>query len=238
MEETSGANPSDLLRSSPPPCLIAPPCRVPRVLFEEFECWEEGSAVDLPGIEYLNSTELLFTISGSHEEDGAEEEASCPLLRLSPPVVLEASDVIAVVRPTIDCEDEVANEMEGQDVEEEQEEEEEVYQPISSTSESISDTSNDNPISSASAATPTAAVMPSTPAMVTMEADATTRERHHSNTSTTAAATAVSVPSITKAISSSVSSSRRRKGSSPKKRIFDDPERILDLSAKSSAVDE
>ncbi|KAL5105800.1 hypothetical protein TcWFU_005251 [Taenia crassiceps] len=243
VEEASGANPSDLLRSLPPPCLIAPPCRVPRVLFAEFECWEEGSVVELPNVEHINSTELLSIISRSHVEDGEQEESSS-LLRLSPPLVLETSDVIVVIRPTIDRDDEVANETEGQDVEEEQEEEEEeVYQPISSTSESNSDTSNDNPISSASATTPTAAAMPSVPVVVTMEADATTRERHHSSTSTTsstaAAATSISVPSITKAVSSSsVSSSRRRKGSSPKKRVFDDPERILDLSAKSSAVDE
>ncbi|KAL5964639.1 Histone-lysine N-methyltransferase ASH1L [Taenia solium] len=252
VEETSGANPSDLQRSSPPPCLIAPPCRVPRVLFEEVECWKEDSVVDLPDVEHVNSTELLSTISRSHEEDGEQEEQGCSLLRPSQPLVLEASDFVAVIRPSIDREDETANETEGQEVEEEQEdeeeeeeEEEEVYQPISSNSESISDISNDNPISSTSATTPPAAAMPSVPVVVTMEADATTtRERHHSNTSTTsstaaAAATAVSVPSITRTISSSsVSSSRRRKGSSPKKRVFDDPERILDLSAKSGSVDE
>ncbi|VDM34082.1 unnamed protein product [Hydatigera taeniaeformis] len=235
------ADSSDLLRSSPPPCLIAPLCRVPRVLFEEFDSWEEGSVVSIPDVDEHISTELLSTVLRRHEDNGAEFEG-CSLLQLSLPVVLEASDVISVGRSTIDRDDDATNETEVQDVEEEQEEE--VYQPISSTSESNSDTSNDNPVSSASATTPTLTAMASFPLMVSVEADiatTTARERHNSNMSTTptAAAASVSVPSITRAISSSsVSSSRRRKGSSPKKRVFDDPERILDLSSKSSAVDE
>ncbi|CDS36525.1 histone lysine N methyltransferase [Echinococcus multilocularis] len=237
VEVTCGANRNDLLRTSPPPCLIAPPRRVPRVLFEEYENWEEGSVLDLPDVEYLNPTEILSIVSKGNEEE--EKEAASSLLRLSPPIVLEASDLITVRRPTIDRNDEVMNETEGQEVEEEdEEEEEEPYQPISSASESNSDTSNDNPVGSTA---PTVlATVPSVPVVVTVEADATSRERHYSNTSTTAAASAVvSVPTITRAISSSSgSSSRRRKGSSPKKRVFDDPERILDLSAKSSAVDE
>lgn len=237
VEVTCGANRSDLLRTSPPPCLIAPPRRVPRVLFEEYESWEEGSVLDLPDVEYLNSTGIFSIVSKGNEEE--EKEAASSLLRLSPPIVLEASDLTTVRRPTIDRDDEVVNETEGQEVEEEDEEEEEPYQPISSASESNSDTSNDNPVGSTA---PTVlATVPSVPVVVTVEADATSRERHHSNTSTTAAAASavVSVPTITRAISSSSgSSSRRRKGSSPKKRVFDDPERILDLSAKSSAVDE
>ena len=196
----------NVLITSPVQSLLSLPRRVPRVLFEEYEPEiVTESILAIPDVEQLNPASFLCEINSS------KNETLLTCKHISLPQILTASSApINLAKPGGRGNGTADNVDDGLGA----------YQPISSSSECTSDTSND-------ASNPTA----STSAL----------DLHSiaSITTTVSSTTAVTTTTTTTGLkASSSSSSRRRKGSSPKKRVFDDIGKILDLSARSSGVDE